>query len=315
MATGSTRVHQLSKDQVHYAWDNSLPPLLEIESGDEVTFQTRDAGDGYYGPDSTAEDVSRRVFRGHPLTGPVYVRGARPGDILEIEIREVRPGPFGWTQIIPGRGLLPDDFIEPYLQKWDLAGGDRAVLRPGIEIPLEPFCGVLGVALEEPGEHSTMPPRQTGGNMDIKQLTAGATLYLPIEVEGALFSVGDAHGAQGDGEVCLTAIETTATATLRFRVHDNFRIAEPQFRTAGPLSPRTNVGPHYATTAFGPDLMESSRDAVRYMIEHLGRTRGLSREEAFVLCSVAANLHISEVVDAPHWIVTAFLPEVVFAGG
>ncbi len=313
MVVGRTRTHYLSSERVHYAWDNSLPPLLEIESGDEVTFETRDAADGYYHAGSTAEDVRRRVFRGHPLTGPVYVRGARPGHVLEIEVREVRPGPFGWTAIIPGRGLLPDDFTEPYLQKWDLTTGDCATLRPGVRVPLDPFCGILGVALAEPGPHSTMPPRQAGGNMDVKQLTAGATLYLPVQVEGALFSTGDAHAAQGDGEVCLTAIETTATVTLRFRLHDTFTIAEPQFRTAGPLGPRTNTGSHYATTGYSTDLMEASRKAVRYMIEYLQRAHGLSREEAFVLCSVAVDLRISEVVDAPHWIVTAFLPEVVFA--
>jgi acetamidase/formamidase len=314
MAAGRIRTHVLSSKQVHYAWDNALPPLLEIDPGDEVTFATRDAADGYYRPDSTAEDVRRRVFPGHPLTGPVLVRGARPGDVLEVEIREVTPGPFGWTAIMPGRGLLPNDFAEPYLHKWDLDGRDRAVLRPGVEVPLAPFCGILGVALAEPGPHSTMPPRQNGGNMDVKQLTVGATLYLPVQVEGALFSAGDAHAAQGDGEVCLTAIEITATATLRFRLHTSFRIAEPQFRTAGPLGSRTNVGPHYATTAYGTDLLEAARNAVRYMIEYLGRAHGLAREEAFVLCSVAVDLRISEVVDAPHWIVTAFLPECVFRG-
>jgi acetamidase/formamidase len=307
-----TRTHSLDCTEVHYAWDNSLPPRLEIESGDEVVFQTRDAADGYYTPNSTPEDVRKRVFPGHPLTGPVYVKGARPGQVLEIEVRSVEPGPFAWTAIAPGRGLLPNDFDEPYLHKWDLSGRDRAVLRPGIEIPIDPFCGILGVALAEPGKHSTMPPRQTGGNMDVKQLTAGTTVYLPIEVRGALFSCGDAHAAQGDGEVCLTAIETTATATLRFRLHDSFSIKEPQFRTAGPLGARTNTGPHYATTAYHTDLLEAARNAVRYMIEHLGRTRGLSRHEAFVLCSVAVDLRISEVVDAPHWIVTAFLPESVF---
>ncbi len=314
MAAGRTRTHYLSSEQVHYAWDNALAPLLEIESGDEVVFQTRDAADGYYTPASTAADAARHVFPGHPLTGPVYVRGARPGHVLEVEVREVRPGPFGWTAIIPGRGLLPDDFVDCYIHKWDLTAGERAVLRAGVEIPLDPFCGILGVALAEPGQHSTMPPRQAGGNMDVKQLTAGATLYLPVQVEGALFSTGDAHAAQGDGEVCLTAIEMAATATLRFRLHDTFSIAEPQFRTPGPLGSRTNTGPHYATTAYHTDLLEAARNAVRYMIEYLGRVHGLSREEAFVLCSVAVDLRISEVVDAPHWIVTAFLPESVFRG-
>ena len=309
-----TRTHALDCTQVHYAWDNALPPRLEIESGDEVVFQTRDAADGYYTPASTAEDVSKRVFPGHPLTGPVWVKGARPGQVLEVEIRAVEPGPFGWTAIMPGRGLLPNDFAAHYLHKWDLGGRDRAVLRPGVAVPLDPFCGILGVALAEPGQHSTMPPRQNGGNMDIKQLTAGTTLYLPVQVGGALFSCGDAHAAQGDGEVCLTAIETTATATLRFRLHDSFSVREPQFRTAGPLGGRTNTGPHYATTAYHTDLLEAARNAVRYMLEHLTSARGLSREEAFVLCSVAVDLRISEVVDAPHWIVTAFLPESVFGG-
>ncbi len=312
MAAIRTHTHHLASERVHYAWDNALPPLLEIEPGDEVTFATRDAADGYYGWDSTPDDVLRRVFPGHPLTGPVYVRGARPGNVLEVEIREVRTGPFGWTAIIPGRGLLPDDFVDPHLQKWDLTRPDRAVLRPGVEVPLDPFCGILGVVLPEPGQHSTMPPRQAGGNMDIKQLTAGASLYLPVQVEGALFSTGDAHAAQGDGEVCLTAIETTATVTLRFRLHDLFTIAEPQFRTAGPLGARTNLGSHFATTGYSTDLMDASRKAIRYMIEHLVRTRELTRQEAFVLCSVAVDLRISEVVDAPHWIVTAFLPEMVF---
>jgi acetamidase/formamidase len=314
MAVGRTRTHHLTAETVHYAWDNALAPLLEIEPGDEVTFDTRDAGDGYYTPASTAADVARKVFRGHPLTGPVYVKGARAGDVLEVLIREVRPGPFGWTAIMPGRGLLPNDFDAPHLQTWDLAGRDTAVLRPGVEVPLDPFCGILGVALDEPGEHSTMPPRRNGGNMDVKQITVGSTLYLPVLVEGALFSTGDAHAAQGDGEVCLTAIETTATVTLRFDVRRDFQVAEPQFRTAGPLGPRTNVGPHYATTAHHTDLLEASRNAVRHMIDHLGRAHGLSRQEAFVLCSVAVDLRISEVVDAPHWIVTALLPENVFRG-
>lgn len=308
----STRTHTLDCAQVHHAWDNALPPRLEIASGDEVVFQTRDAGDGYYTPHSTAEDVRKRVFPGHPLTGPVYVKGAQPGHVLAVEVRAVEPGPWGWTAIAPGRGLLPNDFAEPYLHQWDLAGRQTAVLRPGVAVPIDPFCGILGVALAEPGQHSTMPPRQNGGNMDVKQLTAGTTLYLPVQVDGALFSCGDAHAAQGDGEVCLTAIETTATVTLRFHLHDTFSIAEPQFRTAGPLGGRTNVGPHYATTAYHTDLLEAARNAVRYMIEHLVRTRGLTREEAFVLCSVAVDLRISEVVDAPHWIVTAFLPESVF---
>src|SRR5437870_1134827 len=170
----------------------------------------------------------------------------------------------------------------------------------------------MGVALDEPGGHSTMPPRRSGGNMDIKQLCVGTTLFLPVLVDGALFSVGDGHGAQGDGEVCITAVEMFARVTLQLDLQQGRKIAEPQLRTAGAIGARTNHGPHFATTAHGPDLFASSQQAVRYMIDHLVEERGLTREEAYVLCSVAVDLKISEIVDAPNWIVSAFLPESVF---
>ena len=311
MAVGQTRTHYLTGEQVHYAWDNALPPLLEIESGDEVTFQTRDAGDGYYGPASTAEDVRRKVFRGHPLTGPVRIRGAAPGDTLEVEVLALQPGDWGYTRIAPGLGLLPNDFTEPFLYIWDITR-DPAPFRPGIAVPLEPFLGVMGVALAEPGAHSTMPPRRNGGNVDTKQLTVGSRLYLPVLAEGALFSSRDGHAAQGDGEVCVTAIECDMTATLRFTVHQGRSMPEFQFRTAGPLLQRTNSREWYATTGHGPDLMEAARNAVRHMITYLTEQYGLTREEAYILCSVAVDLKLSEVVDAPNWVVSAFLPLSLF---
>ncbi|HSE94166.1 MAG TPA: acetamidase/formamidase family protein, partial [Methylomirabilota bacterium] len=221
--------------------------------------------------------------------------------------------PFGWTNIRPGRGLLPeDDFPKPYLAIWDLSDGLLARLGARIAVPIDPFPGVIGVALEEPGGHSTMPPRKNGGNMDVKQLTAGTTVYLPVWVDGALFSVGDGHGAQGDGEVCITAIEMMAQVTARFDLQPGRRLAEPRFRTRGPVGARTNTGPHFATTAHGHDLYRSAQQAIRYMIDHLVEERGLSREEAYILCSVAVDLRISEIVDAPNWIVSAFLPESIF---
>jgi acetamidase/formamidase len=179
-------------------------------------------------------------------------------------------------------------------------------------VPIAPFPGVMGVALDEPGGHSTMPPRRAGGNMDIKQLVAGATLFLPVLVDGALFSVGDAHAAQGDGEVCVTAVEMMGRVTLRFGLRSGRRLPEPQLVTPAPPSHATNRGPHYATTAHGPDLFAAAQQAVRYMIDHLVETRGFSREEAYVICSVAADLKISEIVDAPNWIVSAFMPDAIF---
>ena len=307
--------HRLDQEQIHQEWNNALAPRLTIDPGDTVVFDTRDAANLFYSKASTHEDVLRRgPFKGHPLTGPVAVRGARPGDTLVVEILDVQPAlDWGWTAIRPGRGLLPEaDFAKPFLQIWDL--GDKRHARMGnrVAVPLAPFPGVLGVALDEPGAHSTMPPRRSGGNMDIKQLHAGTTLYLPVLVDGALFSVGDGHGAQGDGEVCITAVEMSARVTLRFGLQKGHRIAEPRFRTSGPIGVKTNRGPHFATTAHGPDLFASSQQAIRYMIEHLVETRGLTREEAYVLCSVAVDLKISEIVDAPNWIVSASLPEAIF---
>jgi acetamidase/formamidase len=309
------RLHQLDASQVHYEWNNAIPPRLEIDPGDTVAFQTRDAADGHYSPTSTHADAAARgPFRGHPLTGPVRIKGASPGDVLAVEILEMRPGAgFGWTNIRPGRGLLPEDeFPKAFLQIWDLADGTHARMGRRVAVPVDPFPGVVGVALDEPGGHSTMPPRKNGGNMDVKQLTAGTTLYLPVWMEGALFSIGDGHAAQGDGEVCVTAIEMMAQVTCRFDLLPGRRLREPQFRTRGPLAARTNTGPHYATTAHGPDLFRASQQAIRYMIDHLVEERGLSREEAYILCSVAVDLKISEIVDAPNWIVSAFLPEGIF---
>jgi acetamidase/formamidase len=307
------RTHHLDSTRVQYAWDNALAPRLEIDPGDTVTFDTRDAADGYYSRGSTHADVlARGPFRGHPLTGPVLIRGARPGDTLVVDLLEVRPArDFGWTAIRPGRGLLPvEDFPKPYLQIWDLTDGTHARSEHGIAVPIEAFPGVMGVALDLPGEHSTMPPRKNGGNMDIKQLTAGSRLHLPVWVEGALFSVGDGHAAQGDGEVCVTAVEMAAHITLRFDIDRGRPLMEPQFRTSG--TPGGARGPCFVTTAHGPDLHASAQQAIRYMIDHLVAARGLSREEAYILSSVCVDLRISEIVDAPNWIVSAFLPEAVF---
>jgi acetamidase/formamidase len=307
--------HHLDASDVQREWNNALPPRLTIDPGDTVVFDTRDAADRYYSKSSTHADViARGPFRGHPLTGPVRVHGAQPGDTLVVEVLDVRPAlDWGWTAIRPGRGLLPEaDFDKPYLNIWDLSDGTHARMGTAVAVPIEAFPGVMGVALDEPGGHSTMPPRRSGGNMDIRQLAAGSTLYLPVLVEGALFSTGDAHAAQGDGEVCITAVEMSARVTLRFGLQQGRRIAEPRLRTVNPPSGQGRRGPWVATTAHGPDLYASSQQAIRYLIEHIVEERGLSREQAYIVCSVAADLKISEIVDAPNWIVSAFLPESIF---
>jgi acetamidase/formamidase len=182
-----------------------------------------------------------------------------------------------------------------------------------VRIPLAPFCGELGVAPPTEGAFSTIPPDVYGGNMDTRHLTAGTKLFLPVFAPGGRFSLGDGHAAQGDGEVCGTAIETRMRAQLRLTVRKDLHVPAPQFLTAGPLAQSTNTGPYYATDGVGPELMTAARDAVRRMIEYLGREHGLAAVDAYMLCSVAGDLKISEIVDVPNFIVTMYFPLSVFA--
>lgn len=310
------RTIHIHRNQWHLAWDHSIPPIATIQSGETVSFDLLDASCGQIVANSTVDAIRTLDFsQVDQVNGPIYVEGAAPGDTLEIEFLDLQPADWGWTAIIPGFGLLADDFPEPSLKIWHLEGGADgwAEFAPGIRIPLAPFCGEIGLAPGMAGALSTIPPYHHGGNMDTKHLTRGARLYLPVEAPGALYSMGDGHAAQGDGEVCGTAIETPMRATVRLTVRKDVHVAEPQFLTAGPLAHRTNIAPFYATDGIGPDLMEAARNAVRHMIEYLQRTHGLSRAGAYMLCSVAVDLKLCEVVDAPHWVVSAFLPQSIFA--
>jgi acetamidase/formamidase len=309
--------HRLSDAErnVHRAWDNSLDPVLTIDPGDVVRFECRDATDRQLDVESTDEDVHDLSFDPvHPLTGPVAIEGAEPGDVLEVELLELQHKGWGYNAFFPGEmelGLLPEDFDDPGLYVWDLEG-DVGHFVNGIEVPLDPFPGVIGVAPAAEGEHDTLPPRSVGGNMDVKHLTEGSTLYLPVEVEDALFSTGDCHAAQGDGEVCVTGIEAPMFVTARFEVRSDMAIEQPQFETAGPFTPTGQDEPMYGTTGIAPDLMEATKLAVRHMIDHLHEERGLTRAEAYILASAIVDLKINEVVDAPNWTVSAYLPESIF---
>ena len=313
--TGRT-IH-VHRNQFHLAWDNSIAPIATIASGEEVEFDLLDAAGGQIGAESTVEAIPTLDFsRVDQVNGPIYVEGAEPGDTLQVEFVDLQPANWGWTAIIPGFGLLADEFPEAALKIWRLEGGADgwAEFAPGIRIPLAPFCGEIGLAPGAAGALSTIPPYRHGGNMDTKHLTKGAKLFLPVEARGALFSLGDGHAAQGDGEVCGTAIETPIRATVRLTVRKDIQVSEPQFLTSGPLTPRTNTAPYYATDGIGPDMVEATRNAIRHMIEHIQRTYGLSRADAYMLCSVAVDLKLSEVVDMPHWLVSAFLPQSIFVG-
>ena len=215
------RSHLLSADVTHDRWNRELPPRLEIDSGDEVEMEMRDSSGGQVQPDWTAAQFSQLDRnRIHTLTGPIYMRGAEPGNSLQIEILSVAHLGWGWTSLIPGLGLLPERFTEPDLFIWKLEEKVSRSLAPAI-VSLQPFCGIMGVAPAELGEHRTRPPGIFGGNLDVRQLGTGATLYLPVQVPGALFSAGDAHAAQGDGEVCINGIEMPSRA--RFSFHASSR--------------------------------------------------------------------------------------------
>jgi acetamidase/formamidase len=301
----------IGRGQFHLAWDASVPPVLTVASGSEIDIDSLDASCGQITAESTVDDLAVLDFsRVDQVGGPVFVEGAQPGDTLQVELLDFQPGDWGWTAAIPGFGLLTDEFPDPALRITPL-GSSVAEFLPGVSIPLAPFCGVLGLA--SPGEpRSTIPPTEQGGNMDTRHLTAGATLWLPVAVPGALFSLGDGHAAQGDGEVCGTAIETPMRARVRLTVRRDIRVSAPEFRTAGPMGASTNTGPWLATDGIGPDLMTAARDAVRRMIDRLSQLHGLAAIDAYLLMSVAGDLRISEIVDQPNWIVTAYCPTSIF---
>jgi acetamidase/formamidase len=309
-------LHDVHADAFNYVWDNAIAPAVEIESGDDVELHVRDASDEQIDADSGTDAVAALDFSHvNPVSGPVFVKGAKPGDTLAVEILELRPRDWGWTAIIPGFGLLADEFPDPWLRISKVEEDDRRVaFAEGVTLPFEPFPGTIGVALPEPGEHSVVPPSVWGGNLDVKHLRVGTTLFLPVGVEGALFSVGDTHAAMGDGEVCGTAVEAPMDIVVRLSVRRDMAVSAPQYHLAAGDLARTEVGSHHVTTGVGPDLMEASREATRAMIGHLGSRYGLDREEGYALCSVACDLRIHEVVDVPNWVVGMFLPESVMEG-
>ena len=306
-------IHHLDDAHPHAFWDNALAPRVRIQPGDTVVFETLEASANQITPESTSEALSTLSFDPiHPLTGPVYVEGAEPGDALEIEILSIEHKGWGWNGVIPGFGLLADDFAEPYLHHYKL-DGEVCVFSDQIHIPYEPFCGCMGVAPQEAGRLDTIPPRANGGNIDIRHLTPGTTVYFPVWAPGALFSCADCHSAQGDGEVNGTGIESPMTVTLRFNVVKGENLPELRFVTPpGKKLTVADAGGYYVRTAHGPDLFTNAQNAVRYVIDYLEAERGLTRAQAYCLCGAAVDLKISEIVDAPNWIVSAYLPLGIF---
>jgi len=288
----------------------SIAPVLRVQSGETITFDCLDASNGQITPDSTVDSINSLVFSQlDQVNGPVFVEGAAPGDTLQVDVLRVVPAPWGWTACIPGFGLLTDEFPEPALKIWELDTEEMVTYfdkEKTIRIPLRPFAGEMGVAPGKAGAFSTIPPYATGGNIDTKHLSAGATLFLPVEVDGALFSIGDGHAVQGDGEVCGTAIETPMTVSVRLTVRkDRPYTKTPHFNT-----PKINITDeeYYCTTGVDADMREATRAAVRHMVEFLVAEHGFARVDAYMLCSVAADLRLHEVVDMPNYVVGMMMP-------
>jgi acetamidase/formamidase len=309
MAT-TPKVH-VARDRFHLAWDPAIPAIETVESGSVIEFDMLDASGGQLTATSTLEDLVKLDFeRVDQVNGPVAILGAESGDTLQIDLLEFEPADWGWTASIPGFGLLADQFPDPYLRITTVPGaGERAEFLPGAGVPIVPFCGEVGVA-PETGPRSTIPPDLHGGNMDTRHLIAGSTLFLPVFHEGARLSMGDGHAAQGDGEVCGTAIETPMRAVVRVTVRKDLHLTGPEFLSADVES--TPTGRRYATDGIGPDLNDAARDAVRRMIDWLGREHGIAPIDAYLLTSVAIDLRISEIVDMPNVVVTAHCPLSIF---
>jgi acetamidase/formamidase len=310
--------HIFPPDKVHYKWDESLEPAIYVNPGDTVVYELREVSDGQITPESTKEVIKEIDWnRVYPLSGPVYVEGADVGDAIQVEVLDIHPRGWGWSAIIPGFGLLEDEFDQPKLKIWDLSSGDYTYFRDDIKIPLDPFCGTMGLAPPVGGGRDVMPPGRHGGNMDIRHLTKGTVLHLPVWVKGGLLSIGDSHAAQGDGEVCVTGIESPMNVSLRIQVKKHAGIDAPQFRTPGPLTSKYDKDGYHVTMGVSSDLMEASRDAVRRMVKYISKgweMEGWEMEgwEAYILSSVVVDLKISEIVDKPNWIVTAYLPLGIF---
>ncbi|MFT6304469.1 MAG: acetamidase/formamidase [Granulosicoccus sp.] len=304
--------HTIHKHNHHFGWDNSIEPVLSVAPGQTIEIETIDASGGQLNANSTVDDLLQLSFeKVNPVTGPIYIEGAEPGDAVSISFLDFAPSGWGWTANIPGFGLLADQFEEPRLHIWeyDTKSMAPALYGPGGQVPLKPFCGTVGLALAEAGLHSVVPPRRVGGNLDIRDNAVGTTLYLPVEVAGGLLSLGDTHAAQGDGEICGTAIESPMVVAAKIGLIKQANFIFPRFETQGPVSRHLDNAGYRVTTGIGPDLMQAARDAVSGMIDWLCATTGMSAVDAYMLCSVCADLRISEIVDMPNWTVSFYFPK------
>ena len=292
----------LSADQKHNKFSKLIPPVLKVKSGSVIKADAYEASDNQLHKEATLDDLINIDFGPiHAMTGPVYVEEAEVGDILAVDLLKVELGDYGWQAIVGGFGFLTDRFPNPKLNIHEIDMVNKTTMFNGnVKIPLRPFPGIMGVAPDTEEMLSTIPPRANGGNMDDPSIVEGTTVYFPVFVKGALFSIGDGHAVQGYGEVCGSAIEAPMTFTYRLRVlKDKPPISEPQYETEN----------YYAVTGFGTTIDLATKKAVNYMIDYLVANYDINPEDAYMLCSLVGDLKIAEVVDVPNMLVTMHFPK------
>ncbi len=304
--------HHLDAEPTHSEWDRVLPPRLHIEPGDEVQVSCLDASGSQVIPGMTTEQyLAIDRSRIHALTGPIWIHGAEPGDVLQIDVLATRHYGWGWSSVVEGLGFLKDRFRTPYLFHWHLDGESTSSLYPAV-VPLRPFLGVMGVARGEDGAFRTRPPGPFGGNLDVRELCAGSKLYLPVYNPGALFSCGDGHAAQGDGEVCINGIECPLDVTLRFHLHKHQPLSGPMVEASD--SAADSGADSWVVVETGTDLAEAARAATNRMVDLLISRWGFSDVHAYILCSVAMRLRLSQVVNEPVHTVCASVSKQILPG-
>ena len=306
--------HTIHARNHHIGWNRTNKPAMHILPGETVELDVVDTGGGQITPQTTISDLDSLRYGGFaPLTGPIFIDGAKPGDALKITFLSFDTSGWGWSMITPRYGILTDDFQTPFLKIWhyDPSCRNPAMHADVARIPLKPFPGIIGVAPAVSGTHASLQPRNVGGNMDMRDLSIGSVLYLPVEVTGGLLSVGDTHAAQGNGELAGTALESPMRVALKVDLEKNIGIPGPWIQTSGPVARHLDAKGYHITCGVHEDLVEAARLATRHMIDLLGKVHGLLPIDAYLLCSVCGDLAISEMVNKPVSVVSLYFPRVV----
>jgi acetamidase/formamidase len=301
--------NHLGRETAHHVFDRAIPAELVVAPGTEVSLALRDGSNGQITPKTTPQDLQGLNFGlMDPLTGPIFVEGAEPGDALSIEILDIQLGDWGWSGILPDFGLLADRYPGPFLKMWDTSA-DEIEIGNGHRFDLQPMIGVIGVAPEQPGAYGTTIPTVAGGNIDVKYTQKGSRVLMPVFAEGGLLSLGDAHALQGDGELNGTAIECEADILIKVDLVKGAGLIAPVIDT--PHSSRAEER-YRSFLGVGPDLWEAARSASSQAAVALAAALKMPEDEAYALLGIFAELRIHEIVDKPNWVVGCMVPLRVF---